>query len=70
MSSLRSANKGSWGARLRKAMQLLGGTIGVLLLCLPLFSQGSSGRILEPSRTKAAASWLAPRSQSRTRKEA
>src|SRR5467141_2242067 len=46
MSSLRSANKGSWGARLRKAMQLLGGTMGVLLLCLPLFSQGSSGRIL------------------------
>jgi hypothetical protein len=27
-------------------MQLLGGTVGVLLLCLPLFSQGSSGRIL------------------------
>src|SRR5467141_1952368 len=46
MSSLRSANKRSWGARLRKAMQLLGGTMGVLLLCLPLFSQGSSGRIL------------------------
>src|SRR2546427_6835806 len=46
MSSIRSANKGSWGARLRKAMQLLGGTMGVLLLCLPLFSQGSSGRIL------------------------
>src|ERR1700704_1183987 len=46
MNSLRSANKGSWGARLRKAMQLLGGTMGVLLLCLPLFSQGSSGRIL------------------------
>src|SRR5467141_4110216 len=46
MSSLRSANKGSWGARLRKAMKLLGGAMGVLLLCLPLFSQGSSGRIL------------------------
>src|SRR6267143_2730201 len=46
MSSIRSANKGSWGARFRKAMQLLGGTMGVLLLCLPLFSQGSSGRIL------------------------
>src|ERR1700704_4180734 len=46
MSSLLSTNKGSWGARFRKAGQLLGGTMGVLLLCLPLFSQGSSGRIL------------------------
>src|SRR3981189_1201455 len=46
MSSLRSTSKRSWGVRLRKAMQLLGGTMGVLLLCLPLFSQGSSGRIL------------------------
>src|SRR5258706_9684486 len=46
MSSLLSTNKGSWGARFRKAMQLLGGMMGVLLLCLPLFSQGSSGRIL------------------------
>src|SRR5882762_8539268 len=46
MSSLLSTNKGSWGARFRKAIQLLGGTMGVLLLCLPLFSQGSSGRIL------------------------
>jgi carboxypeptidase family protein/TonB-dependent receptor-like protein len=31
---------------LRKAVQLLIGTMGLLLLCLPLFSQGSSGRIL------------------------
>jgi hypothetical protein len=31
---------------LRKAVQLLVGTMGVLLLCLPAFSQGSSGRIL------------------------
>src|SRR6202521_2297711 len=31
---------------LRKAVQLLVGTMGLLLLCLPLFSQGSSGRIL------------------------
>src|SRR6266576_6528693 len=46
MSSLLSTNKGSWGTRFRKAIQLLGGTMGVLLLCLPLFSQGSSGRIL------------------------
>src|SRR5216684_738743 len=46
MSSLLSTNKGSWGARFRKAIQLLGGVMGMLLLCLPLFSQGSSGRIL------------------------
>ncbi|MFY9531165.1 MAG: TonB-dependent receptor [Candidatus Acidiferrales bacterium] len=31
---------------LRKALQLLGGTIAVLLLCLPLFSQANFGRIL------------------------
>src|ERR1700674_149420 len=30
---------------LRKAVQLLIGTMGVLLLCLPLFSQGNFGRI-------------------------
>src|SRR5467141_5419618 len=46
MNSLRSTSKRSWGVRFRKAMQLLGGAMGVLLLCLPLFSQGSSGRIL------------------------
>ena len=46
MSSLRSTTKTFWGARFRKALQLLVGTMGVLLLCVPLFSQGSSGRIL------------------------
>jgi hypothetical protein len=46
MSSLRSTSKRSWGVSFRKALQLLGGVMGVLLLCLPLFSQGSSGRIL------------------------
>jgi hypothetical protein len=46
MSSLRSASKRSWSVRFRKAVQLLAGTVGVLLLCLPLLSQGSSGRIL------------------------
>src|ERR1700693_4345007 len=46
MSSLRSAIKSTWNVRFRKAVQLLVGTMGVLLLCLPLFSQGSSGRIL------------------------
>ncbi len=45
MSSLNSRNK-SWGVRLRKALQVLGGTLGVLLLCLPLFSQANFGRIL------------------------
>src|SRR5260221_2748245 len=46
MISLRSTSKRSRGVRFRKALQLLGGVMGVLLLCLPLFSQGSSGRIL------------------------
>src|SRR5712692_7302213 len=46
MSSLRSTSKRSWGVRFRKALQLLGGAMGMLLLSLPLFSQGSSGRIL------------------------
>src|ERR1700687_1992191 len=45
MNSLRSTNNGSWGVRFRKALQLLGGVMGVLLLCLPLFSQGNTGRI-------------------------
>src|SRR5579872_1173495 len=35
-----------WGFHFRKALQLLGGLMGILLLCLPLFSQGSFGRIL------------------------
>src|ERR1700730_16080115 len=46
MSSLRSASKISWGVRFWKVVQLLVGTMGVLLLCLPLFSQGNFGRIL------------------------
>src|SRR6267378_2197064 len=45
MNSLRSMSKRSWGVRFRKAMQLLGGAMGVLLLCLPLFSQGVFGRL-------------------------
>ena len=45
MSSLCSASETTWGVRFRKAVQLLVGTVGVLLLCLPAFSQGSS-RIL------------------------
>src|SRR2546421_5374382 len=46
MSSLNSTSKRSWGVGLRKAAQLLGGTMAVLLLCLPLFSQGNAGRIM------------------------
>src|ERR1700694_5583651 len=46
MISLRSTSNRSWGVHFRKAMQFLGGVLGVLLLCVPLFSQGSSGRIL------------------------
>ena len=46
MSSLRSASKRPWGVRFRKALQLLVGTMGMLLLCVPLFSQGNFGRIL------------------------
>jgi Carboxypeptidase regulatory-like domain len=46
MSSLGSSTQKSRGVRFRKAMQVVGGAIGVLLLCLPLFSQGSFGRIL------------------------
>src|SRR5712692_4605903 len=46
MISLRSTSKRPWGVRFRKAMHLLGGVMGVLLLCLPLFSQGVFGRIL------------------------
>ncbi len=46
MISLRSTSKKSWGVRVRRALQLLGGMMGLLLFCLPLFSQGNSGRIL------------------------
>src|SRR6202171_3586487 len=45
MNSLGSRSKRSWGVVFWKALQLLGGTLGVLLLCLPLFSQGNTGRI-------------------------
>jgi carboxypeptidase family protein len=46
MSSLNSTSKRSWGVGLRKAAQLVCGAMAVLLLCLPLFSQGNAGRIL------------------------
>src|ERR1700674_1883425 len=46
MITLSSTSKRSWGVSFRKAMQLLAGTMGLLLLCLPLFSQGTFGRIM------------------------
>jgi hypothetical protein len=46
MISLGSTGKRSSGFSFRKALQLLGGTMGMLLLCLPLFSQGTFGRIM------------------------
>src|ERR1700716_194028 len=46
MISIGSASMKSWGVSFRKAMQLVGGVVGVLLLCAPLFSQGNFGRIV------------------------
>jgi hypothetical protein len=46
MSGLESFDNRSWGVWCRKATQVLGGGLGVLLLCLPVFSQGNNGRIL------------------------
>src|SRR5258706_4438314 len=46
MISSSSAGKKGWNINFRKMVVLLGGVLGVLLLCLPLFSQGSFGRIL------------------------
>jgi hypothetical protein len=46
MSSLRSESQRSCAVRFRKVVQVLVGSMGVLLLGLPLFSQGNLGRIL------------------------
>jgi Carboxypeptidase regulatory-like domain/TonB dependent receptor len=46
MISSSSTGKKWWNIRFRKTVVLLGGVLGVLLPCLPLFSQGSFGRIL------------------------
>src|SRR5438309_4241530 len=46
MSSLNSTSKRTWGVGLRRAAQLVCGAMAVLLLCLPLFSQGNAGRIM------------------------
>jgi hypothetical protein len=45
MSTLISSERPA-GARFRKILQFLGGTLGLLLFCLPVFSQGDFGRIL------------------------
>ena len=46
MSSLRFASKRPWSVLFQRGLQFFVGAIGVLLLCAPLFSQGSFGRIL------------------------
>jgi len=46
MSNLNSLNKTASGGWCKSAIQLLVVTFGVLLLCVPAFSQGSAGRIL------------------------
>src|SRR5712672_187779 len=46
MISSSSAEKKGWNINFRKMVVLLGGVLGVLLLCVPAFSQGSFGRIL------------------------
>src|SRR5579863_174633 len=47
MSSLNSMSNGSWGGWCRRAVQFLGGAFVILLLLsVPAFSQGNTGRIL------------------------
>ncbi len=46
MNSVRSVCNKVWGMRGRKGVQLLGGIFAVLFLCVPVFSQGSFGRIV------------------------
>jgi len=46
MKALGSTRNTAWNVRYRKALQLLGGVLALLLLCLPAYSQGSSARIL------------------------
>src|SRR5258708_9031906 len=46
MISSSSAGKNGWNVSFRKTVVLLGGVLGVLLLCWPMLSQGSLGRIL------------------------
>lgn len=46
MNSLRFASKTAVRSNIRKSLQVLGGTLVMLLLSLPAFSQGNAGRIL------------------------
>ena len=46
VNSLRFASKTAVRWNIRKALQVLGGTLVMLLLSLPAYSQGSAGRIL------------------------
>jgi hypothetical protein len=46
MISSSSAGKNGWNISFRKMVVLLGGVLGALLFCYPLFSQGVFGRIL------------------------
>src|SRR5882762_3428544 len=46
MSFLHSTRKASAGVFLRRVVQLLAVTMSLMLLCVPAFSQGSTGRIL------------------------
>ena len=45
-SSVSIINSGAQSTMIKKTLQVLGVMFGVLLLCLPVFSQGSSGRIV------------------------
>src|SRR5258708_20043742 len=45
MSSINSSGR-PWCITFRKTLHVLFGAVGVLLLCLPAFSQGNFGRIL------------------------
>src|SRR6202049_2940699 len=45
-SRARTRTTSSIRPRLRQVVQLLGATIGVFLICLPMWSQGNAGRIL------------------------
>lgn len=46
MNSVRLRCNGCWSARCTKAAQIVFGVMAMLLLCIPAFPQGSTGRIL------------------------
>ena len=46
MNVSKSVARKSWDVWCRLAAQTLGGVLALLLLCVPAFSQGSTGRIL------------------------